>query len=102
VSKSRYSNYWYGIVLKMIKQYPEIKSDTSLQAYIFVRAIEKALQETKQLPDGELRVKSMEMIYFTEAVTIDGAAQRVNVSRGTMLRWSQSFVRMVARNAGYA
>lgn len=101
MSKSRYNNYWYGIVLKMIKQYPEIKADTSMQSYIFTRAIEKALDETRMLQDGELRAQAMDMIYFRQTMTTDGAARKVAVSRGTMLRWCQSFVRMVAKNAGY-
>ena len=102
VSKSRYKNYWYGIVLKMIKQYPEIRQGTSMQEYIFTRAIEKALEDTGAIKEtGQLRVQAVRWIYFEDSKSVDGAADRCNVSRGTMLRWLQAFVRQVARNAGY-
>ena len=102
MSKSRYKNYWYGIVLRMIKQYPEIRDGTSMQEYIFSRAIEKALEETAAIKEtGPDRVQAVRWIYFEDSKTIDGAADRCHVSRGTMLRWLQSFVKLVARNAGY-
>lgn len=102
MSKSRYKNYWYGIVLRMVKEYPEIRAGTSMQEYIFSHAIERALEETAAIKDtGADRVQAMKWIYFEDRMTLDGAADRLHVSRGTMLRWSQAFVRMVARNAGY-
>lgn len=102
MSKSRYTNYWYGVVLRMIKEYPEIKRGNSMQEYIFARAIEKALEDTMAIPDtGPLRVQAMRWMYFEDKLTIDGAADRCNVGRRTMQNWSQAFVRMVAKNAGW-
>lgn len=102
MSKSRYKNYWYGVVLRMIKEYPEIRAGTSLQEYIFTHAIEKALEETAAIKEtGKDRVQAVRWIYFEDRYTLNEAAYRLNVSRGTMLRWLQAFVRMVARNAGY-
>lgn len=99
--RRRYANYWYGIVLKMLKSYPAIKSENTIQTSIFVNAIERALDDTEALQDGDLRIKAIELIYFEDAVNIDGAACRLNCSRRTVQRWMSSFVRLVGKYAGY-
>ena len=60
-------------------------------------AVEKALQRTGKMPDGDLRLKFIQLIYFTREVNIEGAAMRLYVSRSTALRWNMDFMYMVAR-----
>ena len=101
MGKSRYRNYWYGIVLKMLQRYPGIKDEETIQSSIFTMAINKALDETRELPDGELRITAMEMIYFKGTHSIDGAALELHSSRRTIQRWCSSFVYLVGKHAGY-
>lgn len=60
-------------------------------------AVEKALQRTGKMPDGDLRLKFIQLTYFTREVNIEGAAMRLYVSRSTALRWNMDFMYMVAR-----
>lgn len=99
--KSRYKNYWYGVVRKMLQNYPSIKKDKNIQSCIFSMAIEKAIEETKKLPDGELRYRAVDMIYISSTHSIDGAALEVQASRRTVQRWCSKFVYMVGVNAGF-
>ena len=60
-------------------------------------AVEKALQKTKHMPDGDLRLKLNEGTYFSRnPITMEGAAVRLYVSYSTALRWNKDFIYMVA------
>ena len=85
----------------MIKNYPAIKNEHTTQACIFVNAIENAVAETRALPDGDLRVRAIEMLYFKGTHTIEGAATKVGVSERTLQYWMSRFVKLVGRNAGF-
>lgn len=62
-------------------------------------AVEKALQKTKRMPDAELRLKFLEMTYFSRnRITVQGAAMRLYVSYSTAIRWNKDFAYMVAYN----
>lgn len=62
-------------------------------------AVEKALQKTKRMPDAELRLKFLEMTYFSRnRITVQGAAMRLYVSYSTAIRWNRDFAYMVAYN----
>ena len=62
-------------------------------------AVEKALQKTKRMPDAELRMKFLEMTYFSRnRITVQGAAMRLYVSYSTAIRWNKDFAYMVAYN----
>ena len=65
-----------------------------------LEAVEKAVRVTRRGPDGKLRVKVVEMVYFRGTHTIDGAAQNVHVSYQTAWRWTDNFIRMVGKNLG--
>lgn len=99
--KYRYTQYWRWIPVKMIQAYPAIKKDNSIQAQIFVCAIEKAIKATEEMRDGEARLRAVEMVYIDKSHNIDGAAAELFVSRRTAQRWLSNFCMQVARNAGY-
>ena len=65
-----------------------------------LEAIEKAVKTTRRGPDGKLRVRVVEMVYFRGTHTIEGAAQQVHVSYTTAWRWTDSFVRLVGKYLG--
>ena len=65
-----------------------------------LEAVERAVRATRRGPDGKLRVKVVEMVYFRGTHTIDGAAQNVHVSYQTAWRWTDNFIRMVGKNLG--
>ena len=85
----------------MVRRYPGIKNEKGIQAGIFWKAIEQALEDTAKLSDGELRLKAIQLIYFDKTDTIDGAALKVHASRRTVQRWCSAFINLVGRYAGF-
>lgn len=61
-------------------------------------AVEKALQKTKKMPDGDLRMRFIEWTYFSRKYTVQGAAMALHVSYSTAIRWNRDFAYMVAYN----
>lgn len=98
---SRYSNYWYGVVYKMIQIYPFLEDEETPQIELIRAAVDKSIEETKKLPDGDLRMQAVKMLYFDKTHTIEGVAMQLFVSGRTVKRWGQDFVKLVGRNSGY-
>ena len=63
-------------------------------------AVERAIGSTRRGPDGKIRVKVVELVYFRGSHTIEGAAQIVHVSYKTAWRWTDNFIRLVGKNLG--
>lgn len=99
MSQPRY--YWYEAVKKMIKMYPKIKNEHTVQATIFGHAIEDALEETKKLPNGDLRVKAVMDILIDQTSTYEGVGLQIHYDWRTIQNWVNSFVKLVGKKAGY-
>jgi hypothetical protein len=65
-----------------------------------MEAVRLALEEVSKLPDGEDRLKMIDLLYWQQSVDFEGAGQRLHVSSSTIQRWSRRFVYSVARNFG--
>ncbi len=98
---SRPKYYWYSMVKKMVMKYPQIKEENSIQTSIYVMAIEKSLEETGRLQNGEERVKAIRKIYFERKKTYAGVAQEMNYSERTIRNWTSSFINLCGKNAGF-
>lgn len=101
MARIRRKRYWYGIVKRMVQIYPEIKEEHTPQAHAFEIAIEEALEETLALPNGDSRIKAINMIYFSGTYSLDGAAMILGYSRRTIQRWCSSYIYLVAKKTGY-
>lgn len=98
MSKPRF--YWYYTAEAKIRRYYKLKEMDSRQAKIYVDAIENVLDRTRQKPDGDLRVRAVEMLYLKHTHTYEGAAIALHVSPRTVQRWANSFVNDVGIEAG--
>lgn len=98
---ARYTTYWRWVPVRMIQEYSRVKKDRSKQAKIFTEAIEQSLNDTEQMPDGRLRVRAVNLVYIKKTHTIDGAAQKLYVSRSTLKRYLYDFVELVAKYSGF-
>lgn len=65
-----------------------------------LKAVEKAIKITRGGPDGKIRIKVIELVYFRDTHTIEGAAQQVHVSYWTAQKWTDTFIRTVGKNLG--
>ncbi len=63
-------------------------------------AVERAVKSTRRGPDGKIRMRVVELVYFRGTHTIEGAAQQVYVSYMTAWRWCDGFIRLVGKNLG--
>ena len=98
---SKPKHYWYGAVRKMIMSSSEVQKEKTLQAVIFNHALEDAFEETRKLPNGELRIKAVEDILINKTKTYDGVALEVFYDKRTIQTWVNSFVNLVGKKAGY-
>lgn len=76
----------------MINRYPGKTTEDE------TRAVKTAVEETKRLLDGCDRMKVIEMVFFKKTHTLQGAALNVPCSYETAKRWTQQFIRLVAKS----
>lgn len=99
---SRYSNYWYGVVVKLVQIYPMLdEDDTTEQTIRAKEAIERSLEKTRNMKEGEARIKAVRMIYFDKTHNLDGAAMVLHYHWRTVQNWMNDFIRLVGKEAGY-
>ena len=61
-------------------------------------AVEAAIQETAMLPDGETRLAIVNLVFWRQSHTLQGAAQKTHMSYMSARRRQEHFIRLVARN----
>lgn len=88
---SRPRDIWWGYVRNILRTYPEVTQEEEA-------AVHAAVQATKQMDDGAVRLKMVDAVFFRRTHTLEGAAQLVSCSYATAKRWQQDFIREVARN----
>ena len=63
-------------------------------------AVEQAIWETVSLPDGASRVRIIDLVFWRQSHTLEGAAQAVHLSYRTARRRQNEFIRLVAEKMG--
>lgn len=100
MSRPRYD--WHGHAVKQIKKYPDkLEQEQTLQSSIWKNAIKDAIIETKRLPDGNERMEAVRLRFWDNTYELYGIAKQIFVSEDTVKRWTNSFVQLVGKNAGY-
>ena len=67
---------------------------------IELEAVEEAVRETRQLRDGEARLRIIDMVFWAGSHTLAGAAMREHVSYPTAKRKQNQFIRLVGEKMG--
>lgn len=95
-----YHNDWWGYVKGMIRRYQGRKGETlhgvALAEY---EAVQTAIDETKALQDGEIRMKLIRMVYWENLKQYE-AAEKIPCSRETAAKWNGEFIRIAAKKRG--
>lgn len=102
--KVRYKNYWYYLVLTMIKRYPKrLAEEDSVMSWTYYHAIERAINEIKVAHKDDFadRLKAFNLMYFSGNETRTAVAEKIHVSRRTLDYWVSDFVERVGKNAGF-
>lgn len=90
MSNPRYG--WWSYVKNMINRYPGKTNEEE------TKAVRIAVEETNRLLDGSDRMKVINMVFFKKTHTLQGAALNVPCSYETAKRWTQQFIRLVAKS----
>ena len=90
MSNPRYG--WWSYVKNMINRYPTKTNEEE------TKAVSIAVEETNRLLDGSDRMKVINMVFFKKTHTLQGAALNVPCSYETAKRWTQQFIRLVAKS----
>ena len=61
-------------------------------------AVRKALEATRELPDGAAREKMIALVFLSATHTLSGAALDCYISYATAKRWQSDFLRLIAAN----
>lgn len=65
-------------------------------------AVTKAIEKTKRLKTGSDRLKLIDMVFWKQSHTLEGAAYAMFVSDTTARRWHRDFIRLVGFCRGLA
>lgn len=65
-------------------------------------AVAKAVDQTAQLPTGPERLRLIDMVFWKQSHTLDGAACALGYSYETAQRFHRDFLRLVGFNRGLA
>lgn len=99
MSKTRYG--WWGYVKWMIRQYPaRYGKYIQGKALDEQMAVQRAIDETLPMENGAERMQVIELVFFKQTHTLEGAAQIVPCSDRTSRRWHTDFIKLVAREYG--
>lgn len=83
---------WWGYAKSMVARYPDKVNEDEK------RAVEAALRATRELPNGETRVKIIELMYFKRTHQLAGAALQVHYSYDRAKQWHTDFIHLVGSN----
>lgn len=85
----------------MIRAYPTLEEKLCQGTEVREReAVCRAKEATCALADGKDRLRLVEMVFFKQTHTLDGAAQEIPCSLRTARRWHRDFIRQVAKEFG--
>ena len=64
-------------------------------------AVLDAVEYTKTLEHGARRLQMVDMVFWSQSHTLDGAALKLYVSKSTVERWHWEFIYQVGKNMGW-
>lgn len=65
-----------------------------------LEAVRRAIEETRDLPNGEERLEMVRLVFWKRTHTLEGAAMKCHVSYVTARRWHGEFIKSVAQSFG--
>lgn len=98
---SRPKNYWFFTAKSMVGRYYQIKQGRSRQEKIWTKAIDQALEETSKQDNGSYKVSAVRAVLLDNRLTTLGAANELHYSERTIRRWTEDFVNLAGKKAGY-
>lgn len=63
-------------------------------------AVQRAIEQTERMENGGERLQVVDMVFFRQTHTLEGAALMVPCSERTARRWHTDFIKCVAKEYG--
>lgn len=99
MSRPRYR--WWGYIKAIIRNYPALEGRYCQGTELKERmAVQQAIEQTEKMESGTERMQVIELVFFRQTHTLEGAAMMVPCGYETVKRWIQQFIKMVSRNMG--
>lgn len=99
MSRPRYR--WWGYIKAIIRNYPALEGRCCQGTELKERmAVQQAIDQTERMESGTERMQVIELVFFRQTHTLEGAALMVPCGYETAKRWIQQFIKMVSRNMG--
>ena len=99
MSKPRYR--WWSYVKAMIRNYPTLVDRYIQRPALWEReAVQRAIDQTEQMVDGKERLQVIDLVFFRQTHTLEGAAVLIPCSERTARRWHTDFIKAVAKEFG--
>lgn len=89
MGRPRYA--WWSYAREVVRRYPAGTQNET-------EAVKAAIDATVSLPNGDLRLEVIRLVFWARTRTLEGAAQDVHVSYETAKRWQKRFLTEFARN----
>ena len=85
----------------MIRQYPS-RQDRYCQGNALKEriAVQQAIDETDRMENGKERLQMVDLVFFRQTHTLEGAAMMIPCSERTARRWHTDFIKLVAKKYG--
>lgn len=102
MSKPKFS--WWGYAINVAKDLNWYKGARQLASTELRErdALLRAIEKTKQLPQGEKRLSVVSFVYWNgKKQTLQEAADRVGVPEATAKEWHGDFIRLVGEGLGF-
>ncbi|MBQ2277769.1 MAG: hypothetical protein II333_04290 [Clostridia bacterium] len=84
---------WWRYIKTVIRRYadcPDVLSDSEFSA------VQRAVEFTRVLPDGDLRMRLVRLVLWDRTHTVAGAALVLYISESTAQDWHAQFIKSAA------
>lgn len=102
MSKPKYC--WWGYAINVVEDYRRLVESSELLSceYRERDALLMAIEATRQLPEGEIRLETLTRVYWNgQKRTIKEVAVQVGVPENVAKQWHSEFIRLVGRGLGF-
>lgn len=85
----------------MIRQYPAREGKYIQGKALDERmAVQRAIDQTMKMDNGQDRLRVVDLVFFKQTHTLEGAALMVPCSYDTAQKYHAQFIKLVAKNYG--
>ena len=102
MARHRTNILWWGYAKRVAREYGYFQKnpDESYIRQFESEAVQRAIEKTKLLRNGEERLKLIDLVFFKQSHSLQGACLKCFVSDRTGRQWHTDFIRLVGIEMG--